>query len=135
MAFAAQTEEVPVLAWVLLAINLFWVIAYDTEYAMVDRDDDIRAGAKSTAILFGDADLAILGVLMVSFLLTMALVAQRGHLHIVYFSGVAAAALLFVWQQWIMRKRERDACFAAFRNNNWVGLALWVGIAMAYAIR
>jgi 4-hydroxybenzoate polyprenyltransferase len=119
----------------LYLANILWSTIYDTEYAMVDRDDDIRAGAKSTAILFGDADLAILGVLMVSFLLTMALVAQRGHLHIVYFSGVAAAALLFVWQQWIMRKRERDACFAAFRNNNWVGLALWVGIAMAYAIR
>ena len=119
----------------LYLANILWSTIYDTEYAMVDRDDDIRAGAKSTAILFGDADLAILGVLMVSFLLTMSLVAQRGHLHTVYFAGVAAAALLFAWQQWIMRKRDREACFAAFRNNNWVGLALWVGIAMAYAIR
>ncbi len=84
---------------------------YDTEYAMVDRDDDIRVGAKSTAILFGDADLPILGVLMVTFLLTMALVAQRGHLHWPYFAGLGVAALLFAWQQWIMRARERDALF------------------------
>jgi len=134
MGFAALTNSVPPLAWALLAANICWTIAYDTEYAMVDRDDDIRVGAKSTAILFGDADLPILGVLMVSFLGTMALVAQRGHLHKVYFIGRAAAALLFVWQQWIMRQRDRDACFAAFRNNNWVGLVLWVGIVMSLAL-
>jgi 4-hydroxybenzoate polyprenyltransferase len=131
---AAFKAALPLCGELYLA-NILWSTIYDTEYAMVDRDDDIRVGAKSTAILFGDADLPILGVLMVTFLLTMLLVAQRGHLHKAYLVGVAVAALLFVWQQRIMRKRERDACFAAFRNNNWVGLALWVGIAMAYAIR
>ena len=131
---AAFKAVLPLCGELYLA-NILWSTIYDTEYAMVDRDDDIRVGAKSTAILFGDADLPILGVLMVTFLLTMLLVAQRGHLHKVYIVGVAAAALLFAWQQWIMRQRDRDACFAAFRNNNWVGLALWVGIAMAYAIR
>jgi 4-hydroxybenzoate polyprenyltransferase len=131
---AAFKTVLPLCGELYLA-NVLWSTIYDTEYAMVDRDDDIRVGAKSTAILFGDADLPILGVLMVTFLLTMLLVAQRGHLHKAYLVGVAAAALLFAWQQWIMRKRDRDACFAAFRNNNWVGLALWVGIAMAYAIR
>jgi 4-hydroxybenzoate polyprenyltransferase len=115
--------------------NVLFSTIYDTEYAMVDREDDLRVGAKSTAILFGDADLAILGLLMISFLLTMLLVAQRGHLPPIYFAGVGIAALLFVWQQWIMRKRDRDACFAAFRNNSWVGLALWVGIVMAYALK
>ena len=122
------------LCGVLYLGNVLWSTIYDTEYAMVDRDDDIRIGAKSTAILFGDADLPILGVLMVSFLGTMSLVAQRGHLHAAYFGGVGVAALLFAWQLWIMRRRERDACFAAFRNNNWVGLALWVGIALSLSL-
>jgi 4-hydroxybenzoate polyprenyltransferase len=115
--------------------NVLFSTIYDTEYAMVDRDDDIRVGAKSTAILFGDADLAILGVLMVMFLFAMLLVAQRGHLNWVYQAAVGIAALLFAWQQWIMRKRDRDGCFAAFRSNNWVGGVLWVGIVLAYAVK
>jgi len=123
------------LCGVLFLANVIFSTIYDTEYAMVDREDDIRAGAKSTAILFGDADLPIIGVLMVTFLLAMLLVAQRGHLHWIYFAGVGVAALLFGWQQWIMRRRERAACFAAFRNNNWVGLALWLGILMSYALK
>jgi len=122
------------LCGLLYLANVLWSTIYDTEYAMVDRDDDIRAGAKSTAILFGDADLPILGVLMATFLFAMLLVAQRGHLHWAYFAGIGAAALLFGWQQWIMRRRDRDACFAAFRNNNWVGLALWVGIALSLSL-
>ena len=142
MAFAAVTggdwsafvKALPLCGLLFLGNVLFSTI-YDTEYAMVDRDDDIRVGAKSTAILFGDADLPILGVLMVTFLGAMALVAQRGHLHSVYFIGVGIAALLFVWQLWIMRRRERDACFAAFRGNNWVGLALWLGMVLAYALK
>jgi 4-hydroxybenzoate polyprenyltransferase len=131
--WAAFKAALP-LCGVLYLANVLWSTIYDTEYAMVDRDDDIRAGARSTAILFGDADLPILGFLMASFLGTMALVAQRGHLHRAYFIGLAAAALLFAWQQWIMRKRDRDACFAAFRNNNWVGLALWVGIVLSLSL-
>jgi 4-hydroxybenzoate polyprenyltransferase len=115
--------------------NVLFSTIYDTEYAMVDRDDDIRVGAKSTAILFGDADLPIIGVLMVTFLLAMLLVMQRGHLHWIYLASVGIAALLFAWQQWIMRKRDREACFAAFRNNTWVGMALWVGIVLAYAVK
>ena len=122
------------LCGLLYLANVLWSTIYDTEYAMVDRDDDIRAGAKSTAILFGDADRPILGVLMATFLLAMLLVAQRGHLHWPYFAGIGAAALLFGWQQWIMRRRDRDACFAAFRNNNWVGVALWVGIALSLSL-
>ncbi len=131
---AAFMAALPLCGLLFLGNVLFSTI-YDTEYAMVDRDDDIRVGAKSTAILFGDADLVILGVLMATFLFAMLLVAQRGHLHWIYSAAVGVAALLFVWQQWIMRKRDRDACFAAFRNNNWVGLVLWVGIAMGYALK
>jgi 4-hydroxybenzoate polyprenyltransferase len=142
MAFAAISggdwavfvKTLPLCGLLLLA-NVIFATIYDTEYAMVDRDDDIRMGAKSTAILFGDADLPIIGVLMVTFLLAMLLVAQRGHLHWPYLAGIGIAALLFGWQQWILRGRERAACFAAFRNNNWVGLALWLGIFLSYALK
>ena len=102
---------------------------------MPQIDDDLRDGAKSTAILFGDADMTIIGVLMATFLLAMALVAQRGHLHWPYFVGLAAALGLFAYQMRIIRGRDRDACFAAFRNNNWVGMALWVGIAVSLAMK
>src|SRR6185312_528864 len=122
MAFAAVAGNwdafvklLPLCGLLFLA-NVLFATIYDTQYAMVDRDDDIRIGVKSTAILFGDADLPILGVLMVTFLGAMALVAQRGHLHWVYFVGVGIAALLFAWQLWIMRRREREACFTAFRS-------------------
>ncbi|MGA9334246.1 MAG: 4-hydroxybenzoate octaprenyltransferase [Rudaea sp.] len=131
---AAFMAALPLCGLLFLGNVLFSTI-YDTEYAMVDRDDDLRIGTKSTAILFGDADLPILGVLMITFLFAMALVAQRGHLHPIYFASVGVAALLFVWQLWIMRKRNRDACFAAFRSNSWVGLVLWVGIVLAYALK
>ncbi len=142
MAFAAvkggdikQFMAALPLCGLLFLANVLFSTIYDTEYAMVDREDDIRVGAKSSAILFGDADLPIIGVLMVTFLFAMLLVAQRGHLHWPYFSGVGIAAALFGYQQWIMRRRDRDACFAAFRNNNWLGLAIWVGIVMSYALK
>jgi 4-hydroxybenzoate polyprenyltransferase len=135
MAFAAVTNSLPPLCWLLFLANVLFSTIYDTEYAMVDRDDDLNAGAKSTAILFGDADLPILGVLMITFLLTMALVAQRGHLHWPYFVGLGVAALLFAWQLWSMRSRWRDACFAAFRNNGWVGMVLWAGIVLSLALK
>ncbi len=135
MAFAAVTNSLPPLCWLLFLANILFSVIYDTEYAMVDRDDDIRAGSKSTAILFGDADRAILGVLMATFLLAMLLAGTRAHLGWPYFLGLAAAAGLLGWQQWLIRARERMACFAAFRNNNWVGFLLWIGLAMALAIR
>jgi 4-hydroxybenzoate polyprenyltransferase len=102
---------------------------------MVDRDDDIRVGAKSTAILFADADRAIIGILMATFLFAMLLAGTRAELKWPYFAGVAVAAGLFAWQQWTIRDRSRAHCFAAFRNNNWVGLVLWVGLLLALAIR
>jgi 4-hydroxybenzoate polyprenyltransferase len=136
MAFAAVTNSLPPLCWLLFLANVLFSTIYDTEYAMVDRDDDLRVGAKSTAILFGDADLAIIGMLMGFFLFTMLLVAQRGHLHHwPYYTGLGISAALFAYQQWIMRTREREACFAAFRNNNWVGMALWAGIVLSMALK
>ena len=135
MAFAAVTHTVPPLGWLLFIGNILWSVIYDTEYAMVDRDEDLRVGAKSTAILFGDADRVIIGVLMATFLLAMLLAGTRSGLHWPYFVGLAGAAGLFGWQQWLIRERARDACFAAFRNNNLVGLLLWLGLLFALAIR
>ena len=135
MAYAAVQFRLPAECWTLFAANLFFAFAYDTEYAMVDRDEDLRVGAKSTAILFGDADRVIIGVLMATFLFAMLLAGTRVHLDWPYFVGLAGAAGLFGWQQWLIRDRARDACFAAFRNNNLVGLLIWLGLLFALAIR
>jgi 4-hydroxybenzoate polyprenyltransferase len=135
MAFAAVSNSLPPLCWLLFLANVLFSVVYDTEYAMVDRDEDIRVGAKSTAILFGDADRVIIGVLMATFLFAMLLAGSRAMLHWPYFVALAIAAGLFGWQQWLIRERAREACFAAFRNNNLVGLVLWLGLLFALAIR
>ncbi|WP_266170921.1 4-hydroxybenzoate octaprenyltransferase [Dyella subtropica] len=135
MAFAAVLNTVPPVGWLLFIANILWSVIYDTQYAMVDRDDDIEAGAKSTAILFGDADLPILGILIATFLLAMLFVGQRAALGWPYWLSLTAAAGLFGWQMWRIRDRARDACLAAFRNNNWLGMAVWIGIVLALAVR
>ncbi|WP_414649246.1 4-hydroxybenzoate octaprenyltransferase [Dyella sp.] len=135
MAFAAVTNHVPPLGWLLFLGNILWSVIYDTEYAMVDRDEDIRAGAKSTAILFGDADLPILAILMATFELTMLFVGQRAALGWPYWLALAGSAALFGYQLWRIRSRDRDACLAAFRHNNWLGLTLWAGLVLALALR
>jgi len=135
MAFAAVTNNVPVVGWLLFIANILWSVVYDTQYAMVDRDDDIKAGAKSTAILFGDADLPIIGMLMATFLLAMLFVGQRASLGWPFWLSLLVAAGLFGWQMWRMRDRARDTCLWAFRNNNWLGMALWIGIVLALAVR
>lgn len=135
MAFAAVSGHVPQVAWLLFLANVVWSTMYDTEYAMVDREDDLKVGAKSTAILFGELDVPIVGMLMFTFLAAMALVGRRAHLEWPYWYGFGAAAVLLGWQLWHIRARERSACLDAFRNNNWVGLALWAGMALALAIR
>jgi 4-hydroxybenzoate polyprenyltransferase len=135
MAFAAVSGEVPTLGWLLFLANVLFSTIYDTEYAMVDREDDIRVGAKSTAILFADADRPIIGILMLTFLFALLLAGTRAQLIWPYFAGLGIAAALFARQQWLIRSRERDACFAAFRNNNWVGFVMWVGLVLALAIR
>ncbi|WP_343162788.1 4-hydroxybenzoate octaprenyltransferase [Oleiagrimonas sp. C23AA] len=135
MAWAAVANAVPPQAWLLFLANVVWSTMYDTEYAMVDRVDDIKAGAKSTAILFGEADKAIVGVLMATFAGAMALAGQRAGLGAAYWAGWMVAIALMAWQQWMIRERQRDQCLRAFRNNNWVGLALWAGLALALALR
>jgi len=135
MAFAAVMNTVPPVGWLLFIGNILWSVIYDTEYAMVDREDDLKAGAKSTAVLFGDADLPILAVLMGSFLLTMLFVGQRAALGWPYWLSLAVAAGLFAYQHWLIRDRLRDACLAAFRHNNWLGLTLWIGIVLSLAVR
>lgn len=129
MAFAATRNEVPQLAWLLVTANVIWTVAYDTEYAMVDRDDDLKLGLKSTAILFADMDRIMVGILQVIFLGIMLLVPRLVDLTDYYYWGLAAAAGLFCYQHWLIKDRSRDGCFKAFLNNNWAGCAVFVGIA------
>jgi len=128
MAFAAETATVPGIAWLILSVNIVWAVIYDTLYAMVDRDDDIAIGVKSTAILFGRHDLAILRILMVFMILLLLFIGRNYALSWPWFAGVAVVGLLFAWQQWMIRRRERRSCFRAFMNNNWVGLVIFLGL-------
>jgi 4-hydroxybenzoate polyprenyltransferase len=135
MAYAAVQGTVPTQAWLLFLGNLLWTTGYDTWYAMVDRDDDLRMGAKSTAILFGDADLIAQGVLYASFFATMALVGQQAQLGFNYAIALLVAAGFVAWQFVSARDRSRERCFAAFLNNQWVGLCVFAGIALDLAMR
>lgn len=132
MGFAAIRGEVPAIAWVLYVANIFWTTGYDTWYAMVDREDDLRAGSKSTAILFGDLDLVALGVLYALFFAGLALIGRQMALGAAYWAGLGVAGLLVGYQFAIGRSRARDACFRAFLNNHWVGMAVFVGLAVAF---
>lgn len=134
MAFAAHRNEIPNLAWLLFVGNLVWTVAYDTEYAMVDRDDDLRLGLKSSAILFADMDKFIIGCLQALFLFIMVLAGRLAGVGSVYYAGLAAAAAFLIYQQYLIRHRERDGCFAAFLNNHWVGLCIFVGILANYLL-
>ncbi|GGB11837.1 4-hydroxybenzoate octaprenyltransferase [Agarivorans gilvus] len=133
MAYAAQTGRVPAEAWLLVVINVTWTIAYDTKYAMVDRDDDLKIGIKSTAILFGRFDKLIVGLLQLACLVCFAAMAYIKQLGLLFDLALLAAAALFVYQQKLIRYRQREACFQAFLNNNYVGLVIFVGIASHYA--
>lgn len=136
MAFTAVRDAwPPPEAWLLLCANLLWTTAYDTWYAMVDREDDRRAGAKSTALLFGDLDIPVLAVLYALFGLAMALLGQRAGLGVVYWLGLGAAAIFVVQQFAQGRSRHPEDCFAAFLANNRVGLALFGGVALDYFAR
>jgi len=135
MAFAAYQNNVPPLAWVLLAGNICWAMAYDTEYAMVDRDDDMKLNLKSSALLFGVFDVAATMLFQVLFLAIMAGVGAWQKLGWVYFSGLAVAAVLVVYQFLLIRTRDRDRCFKAFMNNNWMGAVVFAGLALDYYFR
>jgi 4-hydroxybenzoate polyprenyltransferase len=136
MAFTAVTGEwPPALAWLAFAANILWSTAYDTLYAMVDRDDDLRAGAKSTAILFGELDLVAVGLLHASFLFAMWLVGARAELGLWYRVALGVAALAIAWQLWYARDRSPARCFTAFKSNHWLGLLLWLGMAVDLATK
>ena len=135
MGFAAVRGEVPPIAWLLFLANVLWSTAYDTWYAMVDREDDIRMGSKSTAILLGDADLIGIGLLQASFLATLLLVGQRAELGLYWNISLAVAAALVVWQFWQARGRGREACFRVFLQNNWVGMVVFAGLVIDYGVR
>ncbi|WP_444905273.1 4-hydroxybenzoate octaprenyltransferase [Microbulbifer sp. CnH-101-E] len=132
MAFAAVTGEVPPQAWLLYVANLLWTLCYDTFYAMVDRDDDLKIGVKSTAILFGEMDRAMTATLQLLVLMALVLIGQRFGLGAIYYLAVTAIAALFAYQQWLIRNRDREACFKAFIHNNWVGLVFFAGIFLHY---
>lgn len=128
MAFAAEAGTVPPVAWALLGINVFYAVIYDTFYAMVDRDDDLAIGVRSTAILFGRHDLRIISVLQTAMVLLCLALGWQQAWHWPWFAAVTAVAGLFAGQLWMARSRDRDACFRAFLANNWVGFALFLGI-------
>lgn len=131
MAFGAVLSEVPPVAWLLFAANVLWTVAYDTQYAMVDRDDDLKVGIKSTAVLFGRYDCLIIGLLQLA---TLALLVWAGvllHLGGFYWLGLAAMAATFLHQQRLIRDRDRDRCFQAFLNNHWSGMLVFAGLALS----
>jgi 4-hydroxybenzoate polyprenyltransferase len=130
MAFAASTGQLNDSAWLMFIASVLWIVAYDTLYAMVDRADDLKVGIKSTAILFGNADRTIIAILQTSTIVTLALLGLRLHYGATYFVGVGIGACLFGYQQRLIRDRLADHCFAAFRNNVWVGFALFVGVVV-----
>lgn len=128
MSFAAVTGSIPNFAWLLVVANVLWTVAFDTEYAMVDRDDDIKLGIKSTAILFAEMDKLMIGILQLLFLSILLLVHRHVELSGWYDIGLFVATGFFIYQQYLIRGRDRDACLAAFRNNHWVGLVIFLGI-------
>jgi 4-hydroxybenzoate polyprenyltransferase len=132
MAFAAQTGVLPRVCWLLYIAAVIWAALYDTIYAMIDREDDLRIGVKSSAILFADMDRFLIGVMQLMMLLSLVLAGHSMHFGGWYQAGVLAAAILFLWQQWLIRKREPAGCLRAFLNNQYVGLAVFVGILLEY---
>jgi 4-hydroxybenzoate polyprenyltransferase len=135
MAFAAVYDRNLPIAWWLLVINLFWVVAYDTEYAMVDRDDDLRLGLRTSAITFGRFDVLAVALCYAIYFAGMAYVGVVRHMGALYYGGLAVAGACALYHLWLIRTRERDKCFRAFLHNHWLGLAVFVGIALDYAWR
>jgi 4-hydroxybenzoate polyprenyltransferase len=135
MAFAAVQSDVPVLAWVLLLGNLFWVLAYDTEYAMVDRDDDLKLGMKTSAITLGSMDVPVVllcyGIYLAIWAVTLVGYAQSA----IYWIAIGLAGGQAVWHGWLIRGRTREGCFKAFRLNHWLGFTLFAGLVASYAIK
>lgn len=130
MAFGAVTESVPMEAWLLFFANVAWTVAYDTEYAMVDRDDDLKIGIKSTAVLFGRLDWLMIALLQGVTVLLLMIVGGELRLGGFYWVGLAGMAAIFAYQHWLIRDRSRERCFRAFLNNHWAGLTLCAGLVL-----
>jgi 4-hydroxybenzoate polyprenyltransferase len=135
MAYSAEAGELHQGMWLIYLAVVLWTVAYDTFYAMVDREDDLKIGVKSTAILFGEHDRLMTGILQAMCLYALLLVGNRFELGTFYYLSLVVAAALFAYQQWLIRYRARAACFSAFLNNNWVGMAIFAGIVMDYSLR
>ncbi len=135
MAFAAELGSVPPVAWVMLAANIFWSIAYDTEYAMVDRDDDVHLNIHSSALFFGRHDVNAVMACYAATLFLLALAGRMANLGLYYFSGLAVAAAIALYHYSLIRERRRDGCFKAFLHNNWVGAAICAGILADFHLR
>ncbi|WP_166308545.1 4-hydroxybenzoate octaprenyltransferase [Photorhabdus cinerea] len=132
MGFAAVSESLPLECWLLFLTNILWSVIYDTQYAMVDRNDDLKIGVKSTAVLFGRFDKLIIGLLQLAMLLILTLVGYMMNLGGIYYWSLLLAGALFIYQQKLISERERTLCFQAFLNNNYVGLVLFLGIFFSY---
>jgi len=135
MAFAAVYDRNIAAAWWLLAINLFWVVAYDTEYAMVDRDDDLRLGLRTSAITFGRFDVAAVALCYAVYIAAMAYFGSVWRMGVVYYVGIGVAGVCAFYHLWLIRARDRSACFRAFLHNHWLGLAVFAGVAIDYGVR
>ena len=134
MAFAAQTNSVPMTAWWLFGTAVLWSVAYDTLYAIADRPDDLKIGVKSSAILFGKYDLIIVGTIQCVVLISLALIGQQYDRGVVYFTGLIAASVFVIYQLWIARDREPTKCVQAFLNNSWLGMTVFIGLVIDYII-
>lgn len=132
MAFAAQTSEIPLLAWLIFITNLLWTVAYDTMYAMVDKADDLKIGVKSTAILFGNADRMIIALLQLAVFILLIIIGFKVGFGYLYYTGLALAAMLAMYQQWLIYHRDPARCFQAFLNNHWLGMTVFLGIVADY---
>lgn len=134
MAFSAQTDSLPAALWLIYLANLVWTVAYDTFYAMVDRDDDLAIGVKSSAILFGDGDRVITACLQLCVVVLLILIGRQFLLGTAYYLAVATSAALFVHQQYLIRRRQKDRCFRAFLDNNRVGAVIFIGIVVDFLL-
>ncbi|MDH5325523.1 MAG: 4-hydroxybenzoate octaprenyltransferase [Gammaproteobacteria bacterium] len=133
MAFAAQTGTVPNEAWLILTATVLWATSYDTMYAMADREDDIRIGVKSTAVLFGEADRLIIAMIQCLFLFTMIVVGEKLELKFYYYIGLGVSTIFLAYQHYLLKDRDPQRCIKAFANNSWLGACIFAGIVMEYA--
>ena len=132
MAFAATTNSIPKIAWLLLIANILWTVVYDTIYAMIDREDDLKIGIKSTAILFDDADRFIIGLIQSLVLIALIVIGQQASLNTIYYFSLIIGGCLFLYQLYLIRNRDPKKCMQAFLNNNWFGLVVFIGLFINY---